>query len=414
MRILPALVPLVLLAGLPVQAQPANVEPGAETQPIVRGGDSSQDVALWVNSGSPAQSLLLVSDSVVGLLAYRLDGVEQDAVLSEVPAYGVDVREGFALAGGTAPLVVVANGALPGLTAYIVDPLSLRLRRVDSGNLRVAGFSPRSVTLYRSAATGKFYAFMADDSGAVQQLELRSTADGGVEGEPVRSFAVGGAIAGAVADDQQGFLFVAQQDTGLWRYAAEPDMGDERARVTDAISPLTPPLGGLSLYTLANGTGYLLAASAGSDQVVLLDRRPPHAHVGSFFVVESGRIDAVTGPVTVEASSEALGPNFPAGLVAVHDAVNNPMQNDKLVSWLSVANAFNPPLLVRQPGDGVDGGVTDGGMDGGTGGGGTVGGEGPTFPTEPDSGCNCASASVPGTLLFGLLGLALYNRRRRG
>ncbi len=411
MRIHSALVLAVFLTGLPAGAQPVNVAPVAETQPIVRGGDSSQDVALWVNSGTPAQSLLLVSDSVVGLSAFRMDGIEQDAVLSDGTAFGVDVREGFGLPGGSAPLVVVANGSLPGLTAYIVDPLLLRLRRVDTGNLRTTNFAPRSVTLYRSATTGTLYAFTANASGTMQQIELRPGTDGGVEGTPVRSFAVGGAVAGAVADDQQGFLFVAQQGTGIWRYSAEPDGGDGRTNVADTTSPLTAPLGGLALYPLPNGTGYLLAASAGSNQVVVFNRQPPHAVVGSFLVVQDGGIDAVNAPVALEATSRALGTGFPSGLVTVHDAINDPMQNDKLVPWPAVANAFSPPLLVRQPE--TDGGIPDAGTDGGGPGGGGGGGGGPTFPTEPDSGCNCASASVPGTLLFGLLGLAWRNRRRR-
>jgi 3-phytase len=284
---------------------------------------------------------------------------------------------------------------------------------VDTGNLTVTSFSPRTVTLYRSASTGTLYAFMSNATGSMQQLELRP-ADGGVEGVPVRSFAVGGAVAGAVADDQQGFLFVAQQNTGIWRYSAEPNAGNARVSVADTTAPLTAPLGGLSLYPLPNGTGYLLAASAGSNQVVVFNRQPPHAAVGSFLVVQDGGIDAVNAPATVEATSRSLGPGFPSGLVAVHDATNDPIQNDKIVPWPAVATAFSPPLLVRQPE--TDGGVLDGGTDGGTdgGGGGGGGGGGTSYPTEPDSGCNCASASVPGTLLFGLLGLALRNRRQRG
>lgn len=415
MRIPSALALLVFVTGLPAGAQPVNVAPAAETQPIVRGGSSTQDVALWVNSGAPAQSLLLVSDSVVGLIAFRLDGVEQDAVLSDGPALGVDVRDGFALPGGTAPLVVVANGTLPGLTAYIVDPISQRLRRVDTGNLRLTDFPPRSVTLYRSAATGRLHAFVSNATGAMRQLELRPGIDGGVEGVPVRSLTVGGNITGSVADDQQGFLFVAQQDVGIWRYSAEPDGGEQRVRVDDTTVPLTASLSGLSLYPLPNGTGYLLAASAGTDEVIVFNRQPPHATVGSFRFVQDGGIDPVERPVTVEASSRALGPGFPSGLVAVHDAINDPMQNHKLAPWQDVASAFNPPLLVRQPE--ADGGTPDGGTDGGAGGGGGgggTGGGGTSYPTEPDSGCSCASASVPGALLFGLLGLARLNRRRRG
>jgi 3-phytase len=416
MRVQTCPVLFVLLTGLSAGAQPASVPPSVETQPVVRGGTDSQDVALWVNSGTPEQSLLLVADSVVGLVSFGLNGVEQQALLSDGVAYGVDVRDGFTLPGGTAPLVVVANGTTQSLTAYMVDPLTLQLRRVDTGNLTVPNFSPRTVTLYRSAVNGVLYAFMSNVSGTMQQVELRPGTDGGVQSVPVRNFAVGGAIAGAVADDQQGYLFVVQQNTGIWRYDAEPGANDNRISVASAGAPLTAPLGGVSLYSLPNGTGYLLAASAGGDQIVVYDRRPPHASLGSFAVVQEGGIDAVDSPVTVVATSRALGPNFPAGLVAVHDAINDPMQNDKLVSWLAVANAFNPPLAVNQTGaDGgtPDGGTPDGGTPDGGGGAGGGGGGGTTFPVEPDSGCGCAAASVPGTLLFVLAGLALLRRRRR-
>jgi 3-phytase len=410
------LVMLVLLAGLPVGAQPVSVQPLVETRPVVRGGNASQDVALWPNSGNPGQSLLFVADSAVGLISFRLDGSELQALLSDGVAFGVDVHEGFALPGGTAPLVVVANGTLQALTAYVVDPLSLQLRRVDTGTLRVTNFEPRSVTLYRSPTSGTLYAFMANTSGTMQQLELRPNMDGGVDGVPVRDFPVGGAIAGAVADDQQGFLFVAQENSGIWRYSAEPDAGTVGTSVAAATSPLTTPLGGLSLYSLPGKQGYLLAASAGGDQVVVFDRQPPHATVGTFIVVQDGGIDPVTGSTTVEATSLPLGPSFPAGLVAVHDAINEPMQNDKLVSWAVLANAFTPPLQGASDG-GSDGGTADAGTDGGTDGGtgGVVTGPGPSFPSEDseDSGCSCAAASVPGTLLFVLVaGFALRRRRR--
>ncbi|MFL5344179.1 MAG: myxosortase-dependent phytase-like phosphatase [Hyalangium sp.] len=417
MRIPTALAVLVVLAGLPVAAQPVNVGPVAETQPVVRGGNAAQDVALWTNSGTPGQSLVIVADSAVGLITFRLDGSEWQALLSDGVAYGVDVHDGFSLPGGTAPLVVVANGTLQALTAYVVDPISLQLRRVDTGTLIVPSFAPRTVTLYRSAATGTFYAFISNTSGTMQQLELRPSGDGGVDAVPVRSFDVGGAIAGAVADDQQGFLFVAQQNQGIWRYSAEPDAGTARTGVATATSPLTAPLGGLGLYALPNAKGYLLAASAGGDQVLVYDRQPPHANVGFFAVVRDGGIDEVTGPTTVEATALPLGPNFPAGLVAVHDAINEPMQNDKLVSWANLANAFTPSLQTSQLDGGTDGGTTDGGRDGGTDGGtgtGTLPGSGQTFPPSDTGGsCGCATASVPGTLLFVVVGLALRSRRRQ-
>lgn len=416
MRVHTRLVLPILFVGLAAVAQPVTVKPTVETQPFVRGGTPTQDTALWVNSGTPAQSLLLVSDSTVGLISFGLNGGERQALLSDGVAYGVDVRDGFALPGGTAPLVVVANGTLNALTAYVVDPLVLQLRRVDTGNLGMANFSPRTVTLYRSAVNGALYAFMSNSAGTVQQVELRPGTDGGVESVPVRSLNVGGTIVGSVADDQQGYLFVVQQNTGILRFSAEPTANTNSTSVATVGAPLTAPLGGVSIYAMPDGTGYLLAASAGGDQVVVYDRRPPHAALGSFALVQDGGIDRVDNPSLVEATSRYVGPNFPGGIVAVHDLTNDPMQNDKLVPWASVASAFNPALSVNPAP--VDGGVTDGGRDGGTdggskGGGGGGDGDGTTFPVEPDSGCGCATASVPGTLLLGLVGLALHRRRRQ-
>jgi 3-phytase len=419
MRFPTPLVVLVALAALPVGAQPVDVRPAAETQVIVRGGSATTDIAFWPNSGNASRSLLVVADSAVGVVTYGLDGEEVQALQSDGVAWGVDVRSGFDLPGGSVPIVVVANGTLQSLTAYVVDPVTRGLRRVDTGSLRVAGFEPRSVTLYRSPSTDRLYAFMASATGNMQQLELRSLTDGGVEGVSVRSFVVGGAVVGAVADDQQGALFVAQQNTGIWRYSAEPDGGTRRTTVATANDGvLTAPLGGLALYTLDSGEGYLLAASEGGDQVAVYNRFPPHASEGSFRVVADAGIDAVTGPRALEATPLPLGTSFPGGLVALHDAINDPIQNYKLVSWNELASTFSPPLQVNNPGStdgGADGGTSDGGTDGGRdGGGGTVGPPpgGTTFPPGED-GCGCTAASVPGTVFLVVAGLVLLGRRRR-
>jgi 3-phytase len=175
---------------------------------------------------------------------------------------------------------------------------------------------------------------------------------------------------------------------------------------------LTAPLGGLALYPLPDGQGYLLASSAGGDQIVVFQRQPPHNQVGTFRVeaTANGDIDQVTGTRSLTASSVTMGTSFPGGLVAVHDALNSPAQNHKLVAWRDVANAFTPPLRINGQASSTDGGVADGGTDGGGGGPNIPGGGGTIDPS--DTGCNCATASVSGTVLFVLMGLALRGRRR--
>ncbi|HLL01540.1 MAG TPA: phytase [Myxococcaceae bacterium] len=418
MRATPPLILLACLASLPAVAQLASVRPAGETQVVVRGGAGDQDVALWPNSANPAQSLLVVADSTVGLTTYRLDTTDELEVLQGEVAFGVDVEEGFALPGGSVPLVVVANGARQALTAYVVDAVTLRLRRVDTDTLRVTNFDPRVVALYRNPANGQVYAFAADSGGTVQQFELRTNTTGGVEGTAVRTFEVGGAVSGMVADEAQGVLFVAQQNQGIWRYSAAANGGTARTAVASAgQGALAAPLGGLALYSINAGGGYLLAASTSGDSVAVYGRQPPHDPLGSFRVIvnATGSIDAVTGPRSIEASSRALGTTYPTGIAIVHDTLNSPAQNHKLVAWRDLVVAFTPPLAENRLDGGSDGGVLDGGTDGGTGrdGGPTTGPGGGTIDPDPESGCGCATASVSGTVLFVLLGLALRGRRRQ-
>ncbi|HEX8698760.1 MAG TPA: phytase [Myxococcaceae bacterium] len=421
MRATPSLILLTCLVSLTAAAQAVSTRPTGETQVVVRGGAGDQDVALWPNSANPAQSLVMVADSTVGLTTYRLNGTEFEVLQGEV-AFGVDVREGFPLAGGSVPLVVVANGTRRSITAYVVDPVTLGLRRVDTDTLRVTNFDPRTVTLYRSPTNGTFYVFAADAAGNMQQFELSTNANGGVEGTVVRTFSVGGAVTGMVADETQRVLFVAQQNQGIWRYSAEANGGSTRTAVATAgQGALTAPLGGLSLYSLsASGGGYLLAASTGGDQVVVFNQLSPHDQVGSFRIDSSsdGTIDAVTEPRSIQGVVRGLGALYPRGAVIVHDTLNSPAQNHKLVSWREVASAFTPALRESPPDSSSDGGVGDGGTggstDGGRDGGGNTsrpGGGGTIDPS--DTGCSCATASVSGTVLFVLLGLAMRGRRRQ-
>ena len=419
MRATPSLILLACLASLPAVAQLASVRPAGETQVVVRGGAGDQDVALWPNSANPAQSLLVVADSTVGLTTYRLDTTEELEVLQGEVAFGVDVKEGFALPGGSVPLVVVANGTRQALTAYVVDAVTLRLRRVDTDTLRVTNFDPRVVALYRNPANGQVYAFAADSGGTVQQFELRTNTSGGVEGTAVRTFEVGGAVSGMVVDESQGVLFVAQQSQGIWRYSAAANGGTARTAVASAgQGALAAPLGGLALYSINASGGYLLAASTSGNSVVVYGRQPPHDQLGSFRLIANatGNVDdEVTEPRSIEASSRVLGTTYPTGIAIVHDRLNSPAQNHKLVSWSNVAAAFTPPLAENRLDGGSDGGVLDGGTDGGTGrdGGTTTGPGGGTIDPDPQSGCGCATASVSGTVLFVLLGLALRGRRRQ-
>jgi 3-phytase len=417
MRIPRLLTLFAALGGLPAAGQPVTVSPVFETQLVtgVSGGES--EAALLRDATFPERSLFITADSALGIVTFLMNGSERQVINSTGVAYAVDVIDAFPLGGRTVPLVVVANGTSRTLNAYTVDPAQLTLSPVGGTLLDVPSFDPRTVNLYRSGVTGKVYAFTASPTGVVQQVELNAIEDGGISGTSVRSFEAGGAISGVVVDSDQRALFIAVPNTGIWRFPAEPT---DTSAGTVAVPVSTSVPRGLSLYTVNAQDGYLLAATEQSNEIALYNRRAPYAQVGSFTVAEKDAVDQVDQPRFVEVTSLPVGPSFPNGMIAVHDAVNSPSQNYKFVSWVELAKAFSPPLqsrgLVVDPDGGVDdGGTPDGGdtadagkPDGSTG---FVDG-GPTNPVD-DGGCGCSSASLPGMALLALVGLGWGGRRRR-
>ena len=200
--------------------------------------------------------------------------------------------------------------------------------------------------MYRSSASGKYYVFIGDSSGTIQQWEL-SAADGKVDAKKVRTLSIGSTTEGCVADDELGHLYVAEEDVAIWKYGAEPSMGSERARV-DAVGGgnLSADVEGLSLYYATGGKGYLVASSQGSNDFALYERGGANGYVGRFGV-EAGSVDAVSYTDGLDVTNFPLGSAFPEGaFVAQDDRNDSGNQNFKLVSWGAIARTQPAQLVI--------------------------------------------------------------------
>ncbi|WP_338864631.1 myxosortase-dependent phytase-like phosphatase [Myxococcus stipitatus] len=420
------------LSGAVASAQPLQVPAFSQTTPGPSTiGGSIRDVAIWVgppsaDAGSDAgpSGLLLTAynNQNAGLATFGLDGQQLENEQLDGPVVSVAIREGFRLGANTLSLAVTSNPGV-GLLAYSVDGQRTldRVQRIGPGPFFLTNAAFTTVAFYRSPGSGRLFIFASNDAGALSQFEM-SGEDGGLSATLVnRAITVSGPITGMVADDENRALYVVQAGRAIWRFDAEPTGGSTSVPVVDltaADSKLSKNVNRLALYRAANGEGYLLAADTQAGSFAVLDRRS-YAFLGSFVVVPGTHgVGGATAPRALAVTSGPVGA-FPDGLFVAQNSSTTGTDDLKLVRWDAVALAFNPPLRIdTRPAGGVDGGVdagVDAGSDGGGGGGvgppPTPGGHLP--PESEGSGCSCASASVPGSVLFGLLALGLSRLRRR-
>jgi 3-phytase len=271
------------------------------------------DGCIWIHPHEPAKSTIIASDKSAGrVFVYDLDGRLLQAIAVTKPG-NIDIRQKVRFAGQPTDLVVV-NQRAGGfkLVVFRVDPDSRQLERLD--DTACATRPNYGGCLYRSAKTGRLFFVCTSETGAVEQYELKGEGDGKVTAAKVRSLAIG-KCEGAVADDQSGELFVAEEKKGVWKFSAEPDgpaTGELVVRVGE--HSLKGDVEGLALFRPAGESagGYLLVSDQGRSRFMAYRRQAPHEFVGEFAI--EGAVDTDG----IDVCSANLGPRFPDGVFVCH------------------------------------------------------------------------------------------------
>lgn len=330
-------------------AAQATVLPTVETTPVPTGGDAADDAVVWIHPTDRTLSTVIGTDKDAGLAVYDLAG-NQLQFLPDGRLNNVDLRRDFPLDGERVALVTSGERNGNVLAIYAVDAGTRLLHDVAARTI-VCGFDVYGCCMYRSPLTEEFYFFVTSQDGEVEQWRLFDDGSGLVDASLVRTFDAGGQAEGCVADDETGAFFVSEENVGIWRYGAEPGAGTTRVQVdhTGAGGHLTADVEGLSIYYAADGEGYLLASSQGSNSFVAYERRPPHAFRLSFQIADNPAlgIDGVSGTDGIEVMNLDLGGAFSGGVLVAQDGSNpGANQNYKFVPWPAIASAASPQLLV--------------------------------------------------------------------
>lgn len=323
-----------------------TVAPVVETEQVEDYGDAADDPAIWVHPTHPELSLVIGSQKKRGIEVYDLSG-KRLQVLAVGRTNNVDLRQGVLLGDQRRDIVAGSNRDDRTLTLYEVDPATRRLADATAAPIPTGLRDPYGLCMYHSLKSGKLYVFINNpDAGEFRQWEIQASG-ARLTGKLVREFTVGTQAEGCVADDETGALYIAEEDVGLWRYAAEPDDVSPRRRLdsTGDAGRLKADVEGVAIYRGKDGTGYLIVSNQGADNYAVYRREGENGFVGFFSIVanDASGIDGASETDGLEVTSAPLGPGFPRGLLVVQDGRNiTPVerQNFKLVSWQRVAEAL--------------------------------------------------------------------------
>ncbi|MBU2113867.1 MAG: phytase [Gammaproteobacteria bacterium] len=323
------------------KAAMVQLMPSLQTEAASQRGDVIDDPAVWHHPSAPARSLILATDKRAGLDVYNMQGkrVQQ---LSVGRLNNVDVRYGLNWQGSAHDIAA----------ASLRDDNSLQLFAIDSsGKLHNAGKVATNMAdiyglcMYQSRKTGQQFVFVNDKSGLIQQYRI-DTNGNAWRGSLVRSLQVPSQPEGCVADDQNGVLFVGEEDAGIWRFAAEADaaVAGEQIILVDGET-LVDDVEGLALAT-HNNKQYLLVSSQGNDSYVIYDAVAPYAKRLHFRVTTNPQlaIDGSSETDGLDVTTRSLGPGFEQGALIVQDGrkrMPEQGQNLKLVPWADILQQLN-------------------------------------------------------------------------
>jgi myo-inositol-hexaphosphate 3-phosphohydrolase len=343
----------LLMLGRPAASQEAatKVAPTVETDQIPNPGDAADDIAIWVHPADRSLSTVIGTDKTEpggGIAVYSVTG-QQLYFYPDGSMNNVDLRYNFPLGGQPVALVGATNRSTDTLDFYKVEESDRSLIKVGSLSTSPAVSRGRGFAMYRSPDSGKYYAFVTDfRTNVVEQYEL-SGETGSVTGTLVRSFDNGNSSEGMVADDELKYLYVAEEEVGVWRYGAEPGAVAGRILIDSLVAAgghLTDNVKGLAIYYASGGQGYFIAASQGASSFQVYGRADG-AFVGEFAIGSGEDIDRVSGQDGIDVTNISLGNAFPQGVFISQDNLNPPAnQNFKLVPWQSISLAMIPALII--------------------------------------------------------------------
>ncbi len=312
---------LALTLTTTLQAQLA-VNPVVSTEPTAGNAD---DPTIWIHPTEPSRSVIIGTDKDAGIYVWDMNGKQLQHLPQGTKTNNVDVRRGVRLGGKLVDVVAANLRDVGKLAVFVVNPnytsgdVLTQIADKDSPANDIQKDS-YGFTLYKRVSDNSLYVFeRPKKSGEVRQYRIDLEGSGVVTVTPVRDLNYRGGVAeGYAADDELGFVYITEEAKGIHKYYADPD------RSPDAIAFFADGDGtkadreGLAIYSCNDGTGYLVLSSQGNSTIKIYERQGDNAFVKTIEPLNE-RGKGGLGTDGLDVTSFAAPPNFPNGLVVVHD-----------------------------------------------------------------------------------------------
>nr|MCU0258191.1 phytase [Solirubrobacteraceae bacterium] len=196
---------------------------------------------------------------------------------------------------------------------------------------------PMGIALYKRPADGAVFAVVSRKTGPsgsyLWQYRLSDDGSGRVTGTKVREFgtfsdatsmdggvAELGEIESVAVDDALGYVYYSDELTGVRKYLADPDAPDANVELAlFATEGFADQREGISIYTIDDGTGYILVSDQQGNAFRIFKREGEPGAPNDHRLLKVVRVSTNESDGS-EVSSAALGPRFPSGLfVAMSD-----------------------------------------------------------------------------------------------
>ncbi len=327
---------------------PADATPSVEVAVLVpvliteQSAVDTDDPAIWINPDDPAQSLILGTDKGGSIFVFDLDGkiIPEKTFSGMGRANNIDVEYGFMFGGEPVDIAVATDRNENKLRVFRLPEMT----PIDNGGIEAfEGETPElrrpmGVALYKRSSDGAVFAVVSRKGGPsgtyLWQYLLEDDGNGQIKAGKVREFgtfsdvtamneegvAELGEIESVAIDDALGYVYYSDELAGVRKYHADPDAPEANVELaifgTDGF---TDQREGISIYTINDGTGYILVSDQQGNAFRIFKREgePGDPHNHQFVKTVAVSTNESDGS---EVTSAVLGPRFPSGLfVAMSD-----------------------------------------------------------------------------------------------